>query len=216
MSLGPCNGWNAMLLNCMLVDIFLKMSLEKAEICLWIYIRKVSLDHRPIFLIALPLIPFRCIAIAPPALRLWLPTWSLCNPCCSRPRYSVDCLTAVLISVVVVMHRPFGYFLLKYVLKIVFGLVVYWSMCFTRQMIALMGQLNVFMASWWIVCERTPFFWLEILSVAAVQCTSKYSVGSAGDSSVLWCHNDTSWSRNCLVRRFSNGLWYVYSPTRRR
>ena len=59
----------------------------------------------------------------------------------------MDCLTAVLISVVVVMHRPFGYFLLKYVLKIVFGLVVYWSMCFTRQMIALMGQLNVFMAS---------------------------------------------------------------------
>ena len=177
------------------------MPLEKADICSWIYIRNVSLDHRPIFLIVLSLIPFRCIAIAPPARRLWLPTWSLCNPCCSRPRYAVDCLTAVLISVAV-MHRPFGYFLLKYVLKIVFGLVVCWSMCLTRRMMALMGQLNVLMASWWIVCDRTPFFWFEILSVAAVQCASRYFSGSAGDSSVLWCHNDTSWSRNCLVRLF--------------
>ena len=69
-----------------------------AAICSWIYISQVSDDHLPIFLIVLWSTPARCIAIAPPARKLWLPTWSGWRPNCCNPRFFTPCLTAVFIS----------------------------------------------------------------------------------------------------------------------
>ena len=58
-----------MLCQPMSVDMALEMPLEKAEICSWMYIKKVSDDHRPCFRMAIASQPFRCMAMAPPARR---------------------------------------------------------------------------------------------------------------------------------------------------
>ena len=65
---------NATLWKGMWLDIFAEMPAEKAAICSWMYIRKVSEDQRPIFLMVLSEALLRCIAMAPPARRLWLLT----------------------------------------------------------------------------------------------------------------------------------------------
>ena len=52
----------------MSVDINLETPIEKAVICSWMYIRKVSECQRPIFLTWMSEHLLRCMAIAPPAL----------------------------------------------------------------------------------------------------------------------------------------------------
>ena len=66
-SLGPVTGRNSMS-----VAMSLETPREKAVICSWMYIRKVSERHLPIFLIWISEQPLRCMAIAPPARREWL------------------------------------------------------------------------------------------------------------------------------------------------
>ena len=88
------------------------------------YIKKVSLDQRPIFLMVFGSIPCKCIAMAPPARKLWLPTKSLCRPYFDKPNSSTADLTARFISVAV-MTRPVQDCDWKYVLMIVVGLLVW-------------------------------------------------------------------------------------------
>ena len=81
---GTLAGWNAMFWNTIGFDIWVEIPDENAAICSWMYMRNVSDDHLPIFLIVLWSTLLRCIVIAPPALRLWLPTCSGCNPFLSK------------------------------------------------------------------------------------------------------------------------------------
>ena len=98
---------------------------------------------------------------------------------------------------------------------IVFISAVWVRMYFTRLISARTGHNWVFIsASWCIVWARMPFFWFEIFSVAAVQCCSRCVMLSEASSCVLLCQNAMSQSLNCCVRRLSDGLWWVYLPTR--
>ena len=67
---GPSIGWKAMLWKSTSFDIFCEIPFENAAICSCMYMRNVSDDQRPIFLMVLSLIPFKCIAMAPPARKL--------------------------------------------------------------------------------------------------------------------------------------------------
>ena len=78
----------------MLVDT----PLENADICSSMYMRNVSLLQRPIFLMVRLSMPLRCIAMAPPDLRMWLPKWWLWSPCWWRCSSVTAVLTAVLIA----------------------------------------------------------------------------------------------------------------------
>ena len=63
-SVGP-----AMLWNWILLVIFLETPAEKAEICSCIYMRNVSEDHRPNFLMVSRSMLLSFMAMAPPARR---------------------------------------------------------------------------------------------------------------------------------------------------
>ena len=56
------------------LDILSETSVAKALIGSWMYMRKVRYFHLPMCWIVLGLMPFRCIAMAPPACREWLLT----------------------------------------------------------------------------------------------------------------------------------------------
>ena len=112
-----------MLWKVTLVDIFCDTPFENANICECMYMRKVSLDQRPIFLMVLVSIPCKCMAMAPPALKLWLPTKSGCRPLLTKP----NCVTAdftLLLMSFAEMTRPVQPGVWKYVLMIVVGSAV--------------------------------------------------------------------------------------------
>ena len=131
------------------------------------YIKNVSLDQRPIFLMVLGSIPFRCMAMAPPARRLWLPTRVSRRPFTSRRRLVTVHFTALFIWLAVTC-LPVADLVAKYLPIISLVLVVCAWMCLTRRMTALFGQFFVWSDSWCIVWLRLPFFWFEMLSVIAV------------------------------------------------
>ena len=62
----------AMLNHPMLWDIREDRPAEKADICSWMYIKKVSEDQHPCLWIVSCGMPLRCMAMAPPARREWL------------------------------------------------------------------------------------------------------------------------------------------------
>ena len=72
---------------------------ENAAICSWMYMRKVSEDHRPCFWMVSRSAPLSLIAIAPPARREWLLTSQEVKPADSRPKALMAVLTLVLMSV---------------------------------------------------------------------------------------------------------------------
>ena len=80
---------------------------DKAEICSWMYIRKVSLFQRPIFFIVLCATPFRYMAIAPPARRLWDPTRCVVRPLRASPRVVTARRTADVMPVAVSSRGKF-------------------------------------------------------------------------------------------------------------
>ena len=90
------------------VDIFVATSEESAEICSCMYMRKVSLFQRPIFLIVLWATPLRYMAIAPPARRLWEPTRDADRPFRARPRVVTARRTAVVMSAGVMSRGKAG------------------------------------------------------------------------------------------------------------
>ena len=60
-----------------MVRNFFDMSVDtfsEAPICLWIYMRNKLLAHRPSFFMVVMSTPFRYMAMAPLACRLWEPT----------------------------------------------------------------------------------------------------------------------------------------------
>ena len=116
----------------------------------------------------LGLMPFRCIAMAPPARRLWLPTCVWRSPFTSRFRSLTVRFTALFIWLAVTC-LPGADMVAKYVHITLLVLFVCACMCLTRRMTALFGQLFVWSDSWWIVWLRFPFFWFDMLSVIAVQ-----------------------------------------------
>ena len=79
-------------------DILVETFFEKMVICSWMYMRKVSHDHRPIFLMVSWEMLFGCMAIAPPARRLCDLTWLARSPLRAILRSVTACLPAVLIS----------------------------------------------------------------------------------------------------------------------
>ena len=109
--------------------ICLDTPLEKAAICSWMYMRKVSLLQRPIFWMVLSGIPFRCIAVAPPARRLCELT-SVGRIPCRSSRRCVTVFCSALVIQVVRSARPLGYLVLKNVLIIVDVSSVCCKMCF--------------------------------------------------------------------------------------
>ena len=68
---GSSNVGPAMLRKWMCVDIFLETPLENAPICSWMYMRNVSEDQRPNFLMVSRSMPLSFIAMAPPARSEW-------------------------------------------------------------------------------------------------------------------------------------------------
>ena len=127
---------NATLWKGMWLDIFLEMPAEKAAIRSWMYIRKVSDDQRPIFLMVLSEAPLRCIAIAPPARRLWLLTSIGLMPCKWRPTSGIAYRIAFVMSEA---WMAWGTPLMKTVPSMVFLSDVCARMCLTRRMRALEG-----------------------------------------------------------------------------
>ena len=105
--------------------------------------------------------------MAPPALRMWMSTWSLYSPCFSSWSSVTASLTAVLNDDAWVIN-PLC-FVLNYVRMTVLLLLVCVVMCLILCMRACIGQYMDCIASWWMTWSRLPFFWLEIFSVAAVQ-----------------------------------------------
>ena len=80
------------------VDIFFERPLEKSEICSCMYMRNVSLVQLPCSLMVLSLTLFKCMVIAPPASKLWLPMDFLGRPYSSKFRFFIADLTTALIS----------------------------------------------------------------------------------------------------------------------
>ena len=68
--------------------------LERNPICAWTYDKKAEDFHLPIFLILTSSAPLRCRAIAPPARREWLLTFSGGMPWAARLRPRAASLTA--------------------------------------------------------------------------------------------------------------------------
>ena len=90
------------------------------------------------FLMVRLLMLLRYIAMAPPALRIWLPTWCSCRPCWWR------CSSVTIFFIVVFIADAGGmmpvFLLVKYVLiTFVVSLVCYF-MCVILLISALMGQ----------------------------------------------------------------------------
>ena len=90
-------GLNAMLWNCTCCDILVEIPRENAEICSWMYIRKVSVLQRPIFLMVVSGTLARCMAMAPPLRKLWLATALGDRPILSSSKvFTAVCTAAVI------------------------------------------------------------------------------------------------------------------------
>lgn len=129
--------------------------IEKADICLCMYIFNISLDQQSIFLMVFGFMLFRCMAMGPPACKLWLPIWATRSLLTSR----FMCLTAFLTTWfirVAVTCLAGGEAVMKYVLIIAFGLFVWAYMCFIQQIYALIGQHVAWSASSYIVWLCLP------------------------------------------------------------
>ena len=188
------------------VDIWIEISLEKAATCLLMYMRNVILDQRPIFLMVLWGAPCKCMAMASPTQRLWLPTWVGWRPFWWRSKMVTADLTAWLMLWAVSSCRN-GWAGVKTVLRMVAGLVMWSRIWLRRWMNALHGHVCDLVASWWTTWPSLPFFWLEILSVAAVQCWSKYWWGKVISSYRLVAQRATSCRQNWAMRLWSDFLW---------
>ena len=90
-------GLNAMLWNCTCCDILFEIPRENAEICSWMYIRKVLVLQRPIFLMVVSGTLARCMAMAPPLRKLWLATALGGRPILSRSKAFTAVRTAAVI-----------------------------------------------------------------------------------------------------------------------
>ena len=110
--------------------------------------RKVSVDHRPIFFMVLSETPAKCSAIAPLARRLWLEMFRWCKPKRCSPSFCQACPVMDFI----------GWFRSKYEANIVFGFLVCFIICLMRLMMALTGHAGRFSAYCVIDFARTPFF----------------------------------------------------------
>ena len=86
----PCKFMKTMSLFMILLTF-----VENAAICSCMYMRKVSLDHLPIFRIVSRGIPWRCIAMAPPARREWVLTLPVEYPKDVSPRAATASLMAL-------------------------------------------------------------------------------------------------------------------------
>ena len=135
------------------------LTVENADICSCMYMRKVSLDQHPIFLMVLGSIPCKCMAMAPPALKLWLSTKSWCRPLLTKLGSVTADFTPLLMSFAK-MTCPLQEEVWKYVLMIVFGFDVLARMWCSQQIRARIGQNSLWIASWWITWDQSPFFWL--------------------------------------------------------
>ena len=90
-------------------DIFVESSLLKWAIWLWMYIRKVREDQRPIFMIVVSDCPCNFNAIAPPARSECTPMRSGSIPALSSCSSLMACRSAVLMSVdVTCFHWSFS------------------------------------------------------------------------------------------------------------
>jgi hypothetical protein len=69
---------------------------EKAAICSWMYIKKVSEDQHPCFADCVLIDSVWCMAMAPPARKEWLLTVSDGKPCLSSLRALTTVFTMVL------------------------------------------------------------------------------------------------------------------------
>ena len=87
-----------MLNHPMLWDIREERPAEKADICSWMYIKKVSEDQCPCLRIVSRGTPLRCMAMAPPAPREWLLMLEGGKPFLSRPVATTAALSILLMS----------------------------------------------------------------------------------------------------------------------
>ena len=94
MTCGP-----AILNHLILWDICEERPVEKADICSWMYIRKVLEDQHPCLQIVSCGMPLRCMAMAPPVHREWLLMLEGGKPFLSRPVVMTVALSIALVNV---------------------------------------------------------------------------------------------------------------------
>ena len=87
-----------MLNHLILWDIREERPAEKADICSWMYIRKVLEDQHPCLWIVSCGTPLRCMAMAPPTHREWLLMLEGGKPFLLRPVVTMAALSILLMS----------------------------------------------------------------------------------------------------------------------
>jgi len=194
---GPLRLRNGM---CLLIR--LEMPEEKAAICSWMYIKKVSDDHRPCFRMVSRSSPLSFMAMAPPARREWLLTRSAEKPQRCNLRALVAALTALLIwEDSTCRVRPRSLYAERGVSRSLVKARI-WD---TRRARDWTGQCGSKIASLWMTAPFVPFFWLVSVSVAASAERRSAESELSGRTSPFF-QNFTSRTRNCWVRRLAVAL----------
>jgi len=198
------------------VLIFVEMPFARCPIWLWIYMRKVLLDHLPYFINTESSSFCSLRAIAPPARSEWVPTRSGSSPASCHFKVLMDWRMLRLISsgVIVLSLSPSWYVDISECI-----LPPFVRMWWMRRASARTQLLKPSDVSWWIVCPILPFFWFEIFNVAE-SASSSLASGDFLFSNLPSLKNPTFITLNCFVRVawtilpfFTTTLGAVYSPT---
>ena len=86
-------------------DIRADRPVENADICSWMYIRKVSEDQHPCLQMVSRGMPLRCMAIVPPVHKEWLLILEGGKPFLSSPVARMAALSILLMSLDCRQHR---------------------------------------------------------------------------------------------------------------
>ena len=153
--------------------------------------------------------PFMCMAMAPPARKLWLPTCVWCCQFISRFKSLTALFTALFIWLTVTCLA--GEDLVVKSLPIFLLMLLAWCALFVGWLPWLGSELCGAIPGVLFGCAYRFSglkYWVWLLCNV---CTGIVVTHCGWD--VLLCHNATSSTRNCCLWRQSNCLWYVYLPT---
>ena len=143
--------------------ILANRSLDRCPIWLWMYMRKVRLDQRPIFMMVMFDSPWILSAMAPPALNEWTLTKSGFIPALFSPRMTMDrCIAVIrLVGVTACILFPFQYLHRNNLSVLPCDRI--WMTLRARERTGLSSDPKVL---WCMVCPMRPFLWFVILRVA--------------------------------------------------
>jgi hypothetical protein len=140
-----------------------EMPAEKAVICSWMHMRKVSEDQRPCLRMVSRSSPFSFIAMALPAHSEWLLTRSTVKPQrCNLSARAADFAAVLMCEESTCRVRPCA----QQAERGVSRSVVKARMSETHLAREQTGQWEAWMASSWMTAPFVPFFWLGRVRVA--------------------------------------------------